>query len=216
MKQKVAILLILLIVSLTFAACSTITSANQATADSDSSKPISIPEFFNDLGKTLNTLKKEHPRDEILIQNDGLPDSATASFGGSEGKYAYFFFDGQDTNFEDVMGKYGNQLKCSGFITTADVLSPEMEDDMTFSDFLSLIGVSDYEYGSKEGSIQGWLNFKYNNMVVWINTNEATTHGGWEFTAIERVKKSAPVVIYDEEIYHQNYNLANTASPSEQ
>ena len=35
------------------------------------------------------------------------------------------------------------------FVTTANILFPNMEDDMSFEDFSPLIGVDDYEYFGK-------------------------------------------------------------------
>lgn len=210
MKRTIVILTILLLIPLTLSACKP-TEANAPEIEAtDDIVTISIPEFFNDIGKTLNTLKNEHPEAEIFTQNDGFPDAAAICLGESEGKYSYYFFGAQDGDFKIVTDGYGDQLKCAGFVTTADVLFPEMEDDMSFSDFFSLISVSDYEYYTEKECItaQGWLDFKYNNMDVLMNTNEPTAGGGWDFTGVERVKKSAPLVIIDEEIDNQNFELS--------
>ncbi len=40
------------------------------------------------------------------------------------------------------MSECEEQLKCAGFVTTANILFPDMEDDMSFEDFFSLIGVT--------------------------------------------------------------------------
>jgi hypothetical protein len=212
MKRTAAILTTLLFILVVFSACKT-TGANPPQTEPevpDDIVTISMPGFFNDIGKTLNTLKNEYPGAEIFIRNDGFPDAAAACFGEPEGNYIYTFFGGQDGNFEDVMEGYGNQLKCAGFLTTAGVLFPEMEDDMSFSDFFPLIGVSDYKYFSEEGGGQGYLKFKYNNMDVWLDTNEFFTDGSREFTGVEKVKRSAPVIITDEEIFQQNQELADS------
>lgn len=184
-------------------------AANSKTEASDQRKQITTPEFLNDIGKTLNTLRKEHPKAIMLVQNGGLPDAAAICLGEPKSKYAYYFFGTQDGDAEKVMNGYGDQLKCAGFVTSADVLYPEMKDDMPFSDFFSLICVSDYSYNiDEDNSGQGWLDFKYKNMKVWLNTNEITTGGGWNYTGIEKVKGNAPVAIFDEEIDSQNYELA--------
>lgn len=209
MKRTAAIFITLLLILVAFSACNS-TEANPPKIEtSDKIVTISIPEFFNDIGKTLNTLKKEHPGSEIITRNDGLPDAAATCFGEPDGKYLYYFFGTQAGDAKKVMDGYGDQLKCAGFLTTADVLFPEMEDNMSFSDFFSLIGVSDYEYDSEEGPMQGVLDFKYNNMKVWLNTCELIAGGGWEFTGNEIVKKSAPVAIIDEKIESQNDDLAD-------
>ena len=43
---------------------------------------------------------------------------------------------------------------------------------------------------------------------VMVNTNEATTGGGWKFTGDEIVKSDAPASIVDPEILNANQNLA--------
>ncbi|MPM49747.1 hypothetical protein SDC9_96478 [bioreactor metagenome] len=209
MKRTAAIIIILLLILVAFSACNPSEANPPKTEASDKIVTISTPEFFNDIGKTLNTLKKEHPRAEIITRDDGLPDAAAICFGEPDGKYSYYFFGTQSGDIKEVMDGYGDQLKCAGFLTTADVFFPEMKDNMSFSDFFSLIGVSDYEYDSEEGCMQGVLDFKYNNMKVWLNTCELTTGGGREFTGIETVKKSAPVAIIDEKIDSQNDDLAD-------
>jgi hypothetical protein len=209
LKQIFTISVILLLVPVVFSACNPPEENPPKIEEPDKIVTISIPEFFNDIGKTLNTLKKEHPGAETFAQNDGLPDAAAICFGEPDGKYSYYFFGTQAGDHKKVIDGYGDQLKCAGFLTTAGVLFPEMKDNMSFPDFFSLIGVSDYEYDSEEGPMQGVLDFKYNNMRVCLNTCEFTTGGGWKFTGVEIVKKSAPVAIIDEEIDSQNYDLAD-------
>ena len=169
------------------------------------------PAFFNEVGDTLNMLKSKYPAAEILIRPDGFPDAAAACLGEPKAPYVYFFFGGQSGDFEAAMEKCGEQLKCAGFLTSASVLFPEMEDDMSFADFFSLINVSDYTYFAEEDATtaKGWLNFKYHDMDVWLNTNETTT-GGLRFTGDEIIRRSAPVTITDEELFRQNQELADT------
>lgn len=168
-------------------------------------------EFFNDIGKTLNELKNEHPAGEFIVSLDGFPDSAAVCFGEPGAEYVYCFFGAQSGDFEKAVNKYEDQLKCAGFITTASILFPNMEDEMSFEDFFSLIGVEDYEYFVGEDTItaEGWLRFKYNGMQVMINTNEAAASGGWDFTGAERVKITAPASIVDLEILNTNQDLAD-------
>ena len=210
MKHTTAILTVLLLAQLMFAvsACTTHAPNGQATELSDNNT-ISIPEFFNDLGKTLNTLRNEHPGAATFIEPGGFPDAAAACFGEPEGEYTYLLFGGHDGDFEEVMDGYGNQLKCAGFLTTAGVLFPGMGEDMMFSDFFRWIGVSDYTYHTGSGPIEGWLEFKYNNMDVWLNANEDTTGGEFDFSAVDRIKSSFSLVSTDEEILWQNGDLAH-------
>ncbi len=168
-----------------------------------------VPEFLNDIGKTLGELKNEHTEGEFIVSLDGFPDSAAACFGEQGAKYVYFFFGGHDGDFEKAMTECEEQIKCSGFITTANMLFTDMGDDMSFEDFFSLIGVDDYEYfGEDTITAEGWLKFTYNNMEVMVNTNEAVAGGGWDVTGAERVKSNAPVSIVDPEILNTNQNLA--------
>ena len=94
------------------------------------------------------------------------------------------------------------------FVTTANILFPDMEDDMSFEDFFSLIGVDDYEYFGEDTLAAGWLRFMYQDMEVMVNTNEITPRGGWDFTGEEIVKRDAPVSIADPEILNTNSDLA--------
>ena len=199
MKRNVVIAIIFLLVSFTVSACAPV-----APIDSDTS----TPEFFNDIGKTLSELKNEYPEGEFIVSLDGFPDSATACFGEQGAEYVYFFFGGQSGDFEKAMNECEDQLKCAGFITIANILFTDMEDDMSFEDFFSLIGVDDYEYFGEDTLAAGWLRFMYSGMEVMVNTNEAVAGGGWDITGAERVKSNAPVSIVDPEILNTNQDLA--------
>ena len=64
------------------------------------------------------------------------------------------------------MSECEEQLKCAGFVTTANILFPDMEDDMSFEDFFSLIGVDDYEYFGEDTLAAGWLRFMYIRIII--------------------------------------------------
>ena len=161
-----------------------------------------------DVGKTLSELKKEHPEGELIVRPDGLPGSAAICFGEPEGEYAYYFFGTQSGDAEKAMNEMEDQLTCAGFLTTANILFPEMKDDMSLEAFFSLIGVDDYEYFGEDTLAAGWLRFMYQDMEVMVNTNEITPRGGWDFTGEEIVKRDAPVSIADPEILNTNSDLA--------
>ena len=155
MKRNVFITIMFLLVSFAFSACAPVAPSDQA------------PEFFNDIGKTLSELKNEHPEGEFIVSLDGFPDSASACFGEQGAKYVYFFFGGHDGDFKKAMTECEEQIKCSGFITTANILFTDMGDDMSFQDFFSLIGVDDYEYfGEDTITAEGWLRFTYSGMEM--------------------------------------------------
>lgn len=199
MKRNVVIaILFLLVVSFAFSACAPVASGDRTS------------ELFNDIGKTLSELKNEYPEGEFIERLDGFPDSAAACFGEPGAEYVYFFFGGQSGDFEKAMNECEEQIKCAGFITTADILFTDMEDDMSFQDFFSLIGVDDYEYfGEDVITAEGWLRFAYRGMEVMVNTNEAVAGGGWDVTGAERVKCNAPASIVDPEILNTNQDLAD-------
>ena len=186
-----------LLVSIAFSACAPVAPSDQA------------PEFFNDIGKTLSELKNEYPEGEFIVSLDGFPDSAAACFGEQGAEYVYFFFGGQSGDFEKAMNECEDQLKCAGFITIANILFTDMEDDMSFEAFFSLIGVDDYEYIEDDSAAAGWLRFTYHGMEVMVNTNEVNAAGGWDFTGAEIVKSNAPVSIVDPEISNTNSDLAD-------
>ena len=198
MRQKAAIAVVCLLASFTFSSCAPAVPSDQA------------PEFFDDIGKTLSELKNEYPEGEYMVRLDGFPDSAAVCFGEPEAEYVYYFFGTQSGDAEKAMNEWEDQLKCAGFVTTANILFPDMEDDMSFEDFFSLIGVSDYEYlvGEEVRTGEGWLRFLYRDMEVMVNTNEITPDGGWNFTGEEIVKRDAPVSIADPELSNTNSDLA--------
>ena len=201
MKRNVVIAIIFLLVSFAFSACASVAPSDQT----------STPAFFNDIGKTLSELKDEYPEGKYVERLDGFPDCAAICFGDPEAEYVSYFFGTQSGDAEKAMNEYEDQLKCAGFITTASILFPDMEDDMAFEDFFSLIGVEDYEYfGEDTITAEGWLKFTYNDMEVMVNTNEPATGGGWNVTGAEIVKSNAPVSIVDPEISNANQDLVDT------
>ena len=164
-----------------------------------------------EMGKTLSELKKEQPEGGVIVRPDGLPDSAAICFGEPGAEYLYYFFGTQSGDAEKAMNEREDQLTCAGFLTTANILFPDMEDDMSFEDFFSLIGVDDYEYlaGEEVISGEGWLRFTYHGMEVMVNTNERNAAGGWDFTGEKIVKRNAPVSIVDPEKSNANQELAD-------
>ena len=196
MRRNAAFAILSLLVSFLCSACAPAAPSGQT------------PEFLNDIGKTLIELKNEHPEGEIIESLDSSPDCAAICFGEPEAEYAYYFFGTQSGDSEKAMSECEEQLKCAGFVTTANILFPDMEDDMSFEDFFSLIGVDDYEYFGEDTLAAGWLRFMYQDMEVMVNTNEITPRGGWDFTGAEIVKRDAPVSIADPEILNTNSDLA--------
>lgn len=199
MKRTAVIVILSLLAAFVFSACAPAAPSGQT------------PEFLNDIGKTLIELKNEHPEGEIIESLDSSPDCTAICFGEPEAEYAYYFFGTQSGDSEKAMSECEEQLKCAGFVTTANILFPDMEDDMSFEDFFSWIGVDDYEYllGPEVITGEGWLRFTYHDMEVMVNTNEAAPGGGWDFTGAEIVKRDAPVSIADPELSNANQDLAD-------
>lgn len=198
MKRTAVIVILSLLAAFVFSACAPAAPSGQT------------PEFLNDIGKTLIELKNEHPEGEIIESLDSSPDCAAICFGEPEAEYAYYFFGTQSGDSEKAMSECEEQLKCAGFVTTANILFPDMEDDMSFEDFFSLIGVDDYEYFGEDTLAAGWLRFMYQDMEVMVNTNEMTPGNGlhFNFTGEEIVKRDAPVSIAAPEILNTNSDLA--------
>lgn len=168
------------------------------------------PEFLNDVGKTLSELKAAHPDSECTVRLDGFPDSAAACLEESGAEYACYFFGAQSGNMETALSECESALRCAGFVTTAGTLFPAMEEEMSFEDFFSLIGVADYEYLSGEAVItgEGWLRFLFQGMEVMVNTNEAAPTGGQTFKDSKTLKRSAPASIIDTQLAAANMALA--------
>lgn len=110
MRQKAAIAVVCLLASFTFSACAPAVPSDQA------------PEFFDDIGKTLSELKNEYPEGEYMVRLDGFPGSAAVCFGEPEAEYVYYFFGTQSGDAEKAMNEWEDQLKCAGFVTTANIL----------------------------------------------------------------------------------------------
>ena len=197
MKRTAVIVILSLLAAFVFSACAPAAPSGQT------------PEFLNDIGKTLIELKNEHPEGEIIESLDSSPDCAAICFGEPEAEYAYYFFGTQSGDSEKAMSECEEQLKCAGFVTTANILFPDMEDDMSFEDFFSQIGVDVYEYLVEGTAADGWLSFQYRDMEVMVNTNEINAAGGWDFTGEEIVKRNAPVSMADPEISNANGDLAD-------
>ena len=197
MRRNAALAAIALLASFACSACAPAALSGQT------------PEFFNDVGKTLSELKTEHPEGELIVRPGGFPDHAAACFGEPGADYVYYFFGAQSGDAKKVMNECEDQLKCAGFLTTAGVLLPDMEDELSFEDFFSQIGVDDYEYLVEGTAADGWLSFQYRDMEVMVNTNEINASGGWDFTGEEIVKRNAPVSMADPEISNANGDLAD-------
>ena len=217
MFRKTSLLSLSLALLLIVSACTSAFPSGQTSEGSSASTEIpghentSTPEFLNEIGKTLHELKNEYPEGEFIVSLDGFPSCAAACFGKPGAEYIYYFFGGHSGDFEKAMNECEEQLKCAGFVTTTNILFPDMEDAMSFQDFFSLIGVDDYEYLSGEDMItgEGWLRFMYRGLEVMVNTNEPKPGGGWYFTGAEIVKRDARATVADPEILHINFELAD-------
>lgn len=206
MKRSITVASLLLFVLFAFSAC-----APAILNEQTSEKSMGAPKFYHDIGKTLSELKNEYPEGEFIVSLDGFPDFAASCFGEPGAEYIYYFFGGHSGDFEKAMNECEGQLKCAGFVTTVNVLFPDMEDDMSFEEFFSLIGVDDYEYLDGDTDAAGWLRFMHNGMEVMVNTNELTPGGGWHFTGAEIVKSDARASVTDPEILSTNSDLADAA-----
>lgn len=197
MRRNAALAAIALLASFACSACAPAAPSGQT------------PEFFDDVGKTLSELKTEHPEGKFMVNLDGFPDYAAACFGESGADYVYYFFGGHSGDFEKAMDELGDQLKCAGAITTANVLFPDMEEDMSFDDFFSLIGVDDYEYLGADTVAEGWIRFLYQDMEVMVSPTGDGPDGEWDVTGEELVKYNAVVSVMDPEIESANSDMAD-------
>lgn len=197
MRRNAALAAIALLASFACSACAPAAPSGQT------------PEFFDDVGKTLSELKTEHPEGKFMVNLDGFPDYAAACFGEPGADYVYYFFGGHSGDFEKAMDELGDQLKCAGAITTANVLFPDMEEDMSFDDFFSLIGVDDYEYLGADTVAEGWIRFLYQDMEVMVSPTGDGPDGEWDVTGEELVKYNAVVSVMDPEIESANSDMAD-------
>ena len=197
MRRNAALAAIALLASFACSACAPAAPSGQT------------PEFFDDIGRTLSELKTEHPEGEFMVNLDGFPDYAAACFGEPGADYVYYFFGGHSGDFEKAIDELWDQLKCAGAITTANILFPDMEEDMSFDDFFSLIGVDDYEYLGADTVAEGWIRFLYQDMEVMVSPTGDGPDGEWDVTGKEIVKYDAVVSVIDPEIESANSDLAD-------
>ena len=213
MKRTALIPALCLLAAFALSACSPAAPGDQASEDFSSAET-STPAFFDDLGKTLRELEDAHPDGACAVSLDGFPDRAAACYAAPGAEYVPIFFAGHSGDFKKAMTACEDPLKCAGFITRAKFLFPDMDDEMSFEDFFSLIGVDEYEYfGDDDDTITaaGWLRFQYRGMEVMINTNEADDVGVYSvFTGAERVRYDAPASIVDLELLAADQNMVDT------
>ena len=212
MKRTALIPALCLLAAFALSACSPAAPDWQASEEF-SSADTGTPAFFDGLGKTLRELEDARPDGACAVSLDGFPDRAAACYCVPGAEYASLFFAGQSGDFKKAMSACEDQLKCAGFVTRAKALFPDMDDEMSFQDFFSLIGVDEYEYfGDNDDTItaEGWLRFQYRGMEVMINTNKADDVGVYTvFTGAERVKYDAPASIVDPELQAANQDLVD-------
>ena len=210
MKRTAFIPALCLLASVTLSACSPVAPSGQASEDL-SPVDTGTPAFLDDIGKTLRELEDAQPDGVCAVSLDGFPDRAAACYAVPGAAYVPIFFAGHSGDFKKAMTACEDRLNCAGFITRAKTLFPDVDDEMSFQDFFSLIGVDEYEYfGDDENTItaEGWLRFPYRSMEVMINTNEADDVGVYTvFTGAERVKYDALASIVDPELLAANQDM---------
>lgn len=156
--------------------------------------------LLQNIGKTYNMLKTEHPTG--VIQNNPLPDAGAVCIGEPDINYAFTILGTQDFPFEDYAEEYKGQFICSGLYTTVGVYFP-MANDMTLADFFSSIGVSSYD----NTNYFGWLSFQYKGMVVDIDTGEDEYGEDGIFSPDTIIRRSYLVSIMDNEMDMQNQKV---------
>lgn len=203
MKKILVLLVVIIFIS---SSCTSIKDDSSGTIQSNATN---APAFLQEIGKTYDMLKEEHPA--AVIQHYDIPDASAECLSEPESKYSYCFFGTQSVVFEDYAGKVGNQVKCAGFYTTSGVLFHKTEDNMPTADFFSAIGVSAYEYDTDVSPAQGWFSFKYKDMDVWLDTTSDSISADGEFKPVTNIKSHYPVVIINSSIEEQNQILINNA-----
>lgn len=168
-------------------------------------QPVPVQQLLAEIGKPLATLREEHPNGMVFDRPDGYPDAAAICFGEVDGEVAYVFFGTQgETYLPSVMDAYSEELRCSGVLTTAGTLFPTMSDNMTFSEFFSLIGVPEYDYITAEEAVTaaGWVLFDYDGKWAALDTTDTN----------QTVCRDTHISITSPEIEEENRKVAQ-ASP---
>ncbi|MDD3350705.1 MAG: hypothetical protein PHC40_07645 [Eubacteriales bacterium] len=161
--------------------------------------------LLQNIGKTLNLLKEEHPN--AVIQNYDIPDAAVVCFGEPDMNYAFTILGTQDFPFSEYAEEYKEQFKCSGLYTTVGVYFP-INKDMTIADFFSSIGVSSYDYFNDEyPGGAGWFCFKFHDMEISIDASEDSYDSNRNFKPATIIKSSYPIAIMDNDMDMQNQKV---------
>ncbi|MDR3238974.1 MAG: hypothetical protein LBT44_02660 [Clostridiales bacterium] len=159
---------------------------------------------MKDIGKTLAVLRKEHPKGVYSFA--GEINAMAECFGENSAKYSYYFLSRQSPpSLEEMAVKYGDKLKCAGFVTTVGVLFPQTTDGMTLEDFFAKLNVSEYEYGTY-GPVTGWITFNYNGRSVKLGTFESEDRYT-NYKPTTKMKSSYPVIICEDSLVSANQKI---------
>lgn len=179
-------------------------SDSQANAQENGSAAPVAPAFLGEVGKTYAALKAEFPSAVSFYTN--LPDAAAVCFGDETTMdYAYYLYGTQFLEIDAIDNAVADQLKCAGFATTVAVAFPQADETMQLEAFFSVIGVS--EYHTLPEYYESWLTFQYLNFEVYIDTSMDSVNAQGDFTSIEAIKGSYPVVLIDLTTNAQNHEL---------
>lgn len=124
--------------------------------------------------------------------------------GTPDSKYHYYFYSSQDVpHLSDLRAKYGDQLRCAGVASTIGELYPDTVEQMPLEQFFTNNGISEYRYNLEKMEGMGWIEFSGDGWRVWIKTYEERIDFD-DYKEITTIKRSYSVVIFNEEIYHDN------------
>lgn len=158
--------------------------------------------YVDEIGKTYNLIKRENP--DFVYQKIGLPDSQGQFFGLPDGKYSCFFYGAQTSpTLDEISDKYGDELICTGIISTVGEMFTDTIEQMPLEQFFETYQITEYTYMAEDVLDQGWIRFTYNDLFVWINTNDTGTNSA-EFEATSVMKRIYPVMFIDLRIADNN------------
>jgi len=138
-----------------------------STAASESESTGEFAYSLDDIGKTFDQIRAEHP--ELIFEDAGWVVNYCCL--KAPDRYFYYFFHAYQADYaaslEDLGALYGDKLKALGVFATVGDVFPETPDNMPFGEFFESIGVSEYDYDPF-----GHYWFEYGGAYCEINAPE--------------------------------------------
>ncbi len=160
--------------------------------------------YLDEIGKTYNLIKQENPN--LEFQEFRIPDAGADCMGSLDGKFSYYFFGRVERPYlEDLCDEFGNELVCSGIVSTVGEMFPETTEQIPLELFFNDNRISEYTFTDEIQSDTGWISFRLDDFIVFIDTIGNMNVD--EYKKIITMKRSYTIIIVNEKIERGNIDL---------